>query len=61
MTFRVVFSLLMLAWVFVLALLPFACGCTVQVGAPNVTVKCVEIVANGHVMTEECEGDAGHD
>jgi hypothetical protein len=60
-TFRVVFSFIVLLWVFALALLPSTCGCTVQVGAPNVTVKCVEIVANGHVMTEECTGDAGHD
>ncbi len=61
MTFRVIFSIVVLLWVLMLALLPATCGCTIQVGTPNVTVKCVEIVANGRVMTEECEGDAGHD
>lgn len=58
-TFRIVFSIVVLLWVLMLALLPATCGCTVQVAAPVVTVKCVEIVANGHVMTEECSGDAG--
>ena len=61
MTFRVVFSFIVLAWVFALVFLPATCGCTLQVGSPDVTVKCVEIVANGHVMTEECTGGAGHD
>jgi hypothetical protein len=59
--FRVVFSVFVLLWLIVLALLPSTCGCTVQVGTPNVTVKCIEIVADGHVVTEECNGDAGHD
>lgn len=36
--------------------------CTVQVGQPNVTVRCVEIVSsNGAIAVHECIVDAGID